>query len=99
MYPAMWPSAGQGLHSSKSTPFTPNTVGFLTFRFCSQWRCRLLLWPNKWGRAILKGISWDIWVALAIAAVAVVLAVVFDQSPLLVFMLVALALCAYIAID
>jgi hypothetical protein len=37
--------------------------------------------------------------ALAIAAVAVVLAAVFDQSPLLVFMLVALALCAYIAID
>src|SRR5262245_66589337 len=86
----MWLSAGRGLHSTEPE-FTPDTVGFLTFRFCSQWRYRLLLPPNKWGRAILKGIPWDVWVALAIAAVAVVLAAVFDQSPLLVFMLVALA--------
>ena len=36
--------------------------------------------------------------AAAIAAVGIILAVVFDQSPLLVFILVGLALCAYIAI-
>jgi hypothetical protein len=42
--------------------------------------------------------AWDIWAVFAIAVVAVILAVGFDQSPLLVFTLVALALCAYIAI-
>ena len=42
--------------------------------------------------------AWDIWAVFAIAVVAVILAVVFDQSPLLVFTLVALALCTYIAI-
>ena len=47
-------------------------------------------------RDILK--AWDIWAVFAIAVVAVILAVVFDRSPLLVFTLVALALCAYIAI-
>ena len=47
-------------------------------------------------RDILK--AWDIWAVFAIAVVAVILAVVFDQSPLLVFTLVALALCTYIAI-
>jgi hypothetical protein len=43
-------------------------------------------------RDILK--AWDIWAVFAIAVVAVILAVAFDQSPLLVFTLVALALCA-----
>jgi hypothetical protein len=47
-------------------------------------------------RDILK--AWDSWAVFAIAVVVVILAVVFDQSPLLVFTLVALALCAYIAI-
>ena len=54
--------------------------------------------PRKRGRAILTVISWDVWAAAAIAAVGIILAVVFDQSPLLVFFLVGLALCAYIAI-
>jgi len=47
---------------------------------------------------IFTAISWDVWVAVAIAAVAIVLAVLFEQSPLLVFILVGSALCAYIAI-
>jgi hypothetical protein len=47
---------------------------------------------------MLTAISWDVWAAVAIAAVAIVCAVVFDQSPLLVFILVGSALCAYIAI-
>jgi hypothetical protein len=48
-------------------------------------------------RAILN-IPWDVWAAVAISAGAIVSAVVFDQSPLLVFFLTGLALCAYIAI-
>jgi hypothetical protein len=51
-----------------------------------------------WRRAMLTAISWDVWAAVAIAAAAIVCAVVFDQSPLLVFVLVGSALCAYIAI-
>jgi hypothetical protein len=47
---------------------------------------------------LLRFRAWDVWAVFAIAVGAVVLAVVFDQSPLLVFTLVALALCAYIAI-
>jgi multidrug transporter EmrE-like cation transporter len=43
-------------------------------------------------------ISWDVWAAVAIAVAAIVSAVLFDQSPLLVFILVGSALCAYIAI-
>jgi hypothetical protein len=46
-------------------------------------------------RVILK--AWDVGAVFAIAVAAVVLAVVFDQSPLLVFTLVAFALCAYTA--
>ena len=53
---------------------------------------------EKRGRAIPTVITWDVWAAAAIAAVGIILAVVFDQSPLLVFILVGLALCAYIAI-
>jgi hypothetical protein len=68
------------------------------FRFSFQW-CRPYLLLNKGGHVILKVIPWDVWAALAIAVMAVVLAVVFNQSPLLVFFLVALALCAYIAMQ
>jgi len=46
---------------------------------------------------MLTVVSWDTWVAFAIAAVGIILAVVYDQSPLVVFVLVGLALCAYIA--
>jgi hypothetical protein len=42
--------------------------------------------------------AWDVWAVFAIAVVAVILAVVLNQSPLLVFTLVALALCAYMQI-
>ena len=42
--------------------------------------------------------GWDVWAAAAIAAVGIILAVVFDQAPLLVFFVVGLALCTYIAI-
>jgi hypothetical protein len=55
-------------------------------------------WFWHWRRAIFTVISWDVWVAVAIAAVAIVFAVLFEQSPLLVFILVGSALCAYIAI-
>ena len=54
--------------------------------------------PRKRERAILTVIPWDVWAAAAIAAVGIILAVVFDQAPLLVFFLVGLALCTYIAI-
>jgi hypothetical protein len=47
-------------------------------------------------RDIIK--AWDIWAVFAITVAAVIVAVVVDQSPLLVFTLVALALCAYMAI-
>ena len=47
-------------------------------------------------RVILK--VWDVWAAIAIAAGVITFAVVYDQSPLTVFFLVALAVCAYIAI-
>jgi hypothetical protein len=57
---------------------------------------RLLVW--HWRRAIFRVISWDVWAAVAIAVAAIVSAVLFDQSPLLVFILVGSALCAYIAI-
>ena len=53
---------------------------------------------GKRERAILTVIPWDVWAAAAIAAVGIILAVVFDQAPLLVFFLVGLALCTYIAI-
>ena len=53
---------------------------------------------RKRERAILTVIPWDVWAAAAIAAVGIILAVVFDQAPLLVFFLVGLALCTYIAI-
>jgi uncharacterized protein (DUF58 family) len=48
---------------------------------------------GKRERAILTVIPWDVWAAAAIAAVGIILAVVFDQAPLLVFFLV-VWLCA-----
>ena len=48
--PAMWLSADRGLHSTEPEPFTLDIVGFLTFRFCSQWRCR----PTNGGAPFLK---------------------------------------------
>ena len=47
--------------------------------------------------AILKLVPWDVWAAIAVAAVVLILAA-FDRSPLLGFVLVGLALWAYIAI-
>jgi hypothetical protein len=49
-------------------------------------------------RTIFKLVPWDVWAALAVAAMVVVLAVT-DQSPLLVFVLVGLVFCAYVAIQ
>jgi hypothetical protein len=49
-------------------------------------------------RTIFKLVPGDVWAALAVAAVVLIFAI-FDQSPLLVFVLVGLALCAYIAIQ
>jgi type IV secretory pathway VirB3-like protein len=50
------------------------------------------------GRSILKLVPWDVWAALAVAAMVLVLAA-FNQSPLLKFVLVGLVLWAYIAIQ
>jgi hypothetical protein len=47
---------------------------------------------------MLTAISWDVWATAVIAAVGVILAAVFDQSPLLAIILISLALCVYIAI-
>jgi hypothetical protein len=49
-------------------------------------------------RTILKLVPWDVWAALAVAAMVLTLAA-FDQSPLLKFVLVGLILWAYIAIQ
>jgi hypothetical protein len=49
-------------------------------------------------RSILKLVPWDVWAALAVAAMVLVLAAV-NQSPLLMFVLVGLAVWAYIAIQ
>jgi hypothetical protein len=49
-------------------------------------------------RTILKLVPWDVWAALAVAAMALILAA-FDRSPLLGFVLVGLILGAYIAIQ
>jgi hypothetical protein len=53
---------------------------------------------NKMDRSILKLVPWDVWAALAVAAMVLVLAAV-NQSPLLMFVLVGLAVWAYIAIQ
>jgi hypothetical protein len=44
---------------------------------------------------IRKLIPWDVWAAIVVAIVAVVFAVALDRAPLSLFLLVALALCAY----
>lgn len=48
-------------------------------------------------RSIFR-LPWDVWAALAVAAMVLILAA-FDQSPLLVFLLVGLVLWASIAIQ
>jgi hypothetical protein len=48
-------------------------------------------------RSIFKLVPWDVWAALTVAAMVLILAA-FDRSPLLGFVLVGLALWAYIAI-
>ena len=52
---------------------------------------------NKMDRSIFKLVPWDVWAALTVAALVLILAA-FDRSPLLGFVLVGLALWAYIAI-
>jgi hypothetical protein len=47
---------------------------------------------------IFKIVPWDVWAAIAVAAVVLIHAV-FDRSPLLMFVLVGLAVCAYMAIQ
>lgn len=47
---------------------------------------------------IFKIVPWDVWAAIAIAVVVLIRAVV-DRSPLLMFVLVGLAVCAYMAIQ
>jgi type IV secretory pathway VirB3-like protein len=49
-------------------------------------------------RTIFKRVPWDVWAALAVAAMVLILAA-FNQSPLLKFVLVGLVLWAYIAIQ
>jgi hypothetical protein len=49
-------------------------------------------------RSIFKLVPWDVWAAIAFASLVLVLAI-FDQSPLLMFVLVGLAVCAYMAIQ
>ena len=44
-------------------------------------------------------ISWDLWAAIAIAVVASVYVMLFDQSPLMAVILIASALCAYFVIQ
>jgi hypothetical protein len=46
---------------------------------------------------IFKIVPWDVWAAIAVAAVVLINAV-FDRSPLLMFVLFGLAVCAYMAI-
>jgi hypothetical protein len=46
---------------------------------------------------ILKLVPWDVWAAIGVAAMVLILAA-FDRSPLLGFVLVGLALWANIAI-
>jgi uncharacterized membrane protein len=47
---------------------------------------------------MLKFASWDVWAASAIAVLAVLALLIFDQSPLL-FFLIFVALCAYIVVQ
>jgi hypothetical protein len=52
---------------------------------------------KKMDGSIFKIVPWDVWAAIAVAAMVLIRAV-FDGSPLLMFMLVGLAVCAYMAI-
>ena len=57
------------------------------------------LFSGPFGGSAMRNLkAWDVWAVFAIAVVPVILAVVLNQSPLLVFTLVAFALCAYMAI-
>ena len=47
---------------------------------------------------MLKYISWDVCAATAIAVIAMFFVAIFDQSPLL-FILIFVALCAYIVVQ
>ena len=42
---------------------------------------------------------WDIWVALAIFVLAVLIAIYLDWAPVLVFVLTLFVLCAYVVIQ
>jgi hypothetical protein len=60
---------------------------------------QLLQAPTKMDRTILKLVPWDVWAALAVAAMVLALAA-FDQSPLLKVVLVGIALwVAYLAMQ
>jgi hypothetical protein len=47
---------------------------------------------------MLRFVPWDVWAASAIAVAAILALLVFDQSPLL-FILIFVALCAYIVVQ
>jgi hypothetical protein len=49
-------------------------------------------------RTTFKLVPWDVWAALAVAAMVIILAA-FNQSPLLKFVMVGLILWAYIEIQ
>jgi hypothetical protein len=53
---------------------------------------------NKMDRTTFKLVPWDVWAALAVAAMVLILAA-FNQSPLLKFVMVGLILWAYIEIQ
>ena len=57
-----------------------------------------LMQAPKMDGSIFKIVPWDVWAAIAVAAMVLIRAV-FDGSPLLMFMLVGLAVCAYMAIQ
>ena len=49
--------------------------------------------------AVLKAFPWDVWAAMAMSLVGVLIAVYFEQSPVLAFVLILFALCGYIVIQ
>jgi hypothetical protein len=48
---------------------------------------------------VLKAFPWDVWAAMAMSLVGVLIAVYFEQSPVLAFVLILFALCGYIVIQ
>jgi len=55
--------------------------------------------PKRTGSAVLKAFPWDVWIAMGISLVAILVAVYFDREPVLAFVLIAFALFGYIVIQ